>query len=44
MKITIGGRYEFNNQTDIIGRGGMGTVYRGKDTTTNMVIAIKGSG
>ncbi|MCL4252853.1 MAG: serine/threonine protein kinase, partial [Anaerolineae bacterium] len=41
MKITIGGRYEFDSQTDIIGRGGMGTVYRGKDTTTNTVIAIK---
>ncbi|HRF98195.1 MAG TPA: hypothetical protein PLZ51_23470, partial [Aggregatilineales bacterium] len=41
MKEIIGGRYEFDRTTDIIGRGGMGTVYRGKDTQTNTWVAIK---
>jgi serine/threonine protein kinase/tetratricopeptide (TPR) repeat protein len=41
MKEIIGGRYEFDRATDIIGRGGMGMVYRGKDTQTGNVVAIK---
>ncbi|MCL4253674.1 MAG: serine/threonine protein kinase, partial [Anaerolineae bacterium] len=41
MKERIGNLYEFDRQTDVIGRGGMGTVYRGINTTTNAVVAIK---
>jgi serine/threonine protein kinase/tetratricopeptide (TPR) repeat protein len=41
MKIIIGGRYEFDPNADIIGRGGMGAVYRGRDTQTGDVVAIK---
>ncbi|MCL4252852.1 MAG: serine/threonine-protein kinase [Anaerolineae bacterium] len=41
MKIVIGEHYEFDNQTDIIGRGGMGTVYRGKEVATGKLVAIK---
>jgi len=41
MKTIIGGRYEFDMQTDVIGRGGMGTVYHGKDTQTGNIVAIK---
>ncbi|MDX2076505.1 MAG: serine/threonine-protein kinase, partial [bacterium] len=41
MKQRIGDRYEFDRQTDVIGRGGMGTVYVGIDTTTGQKVAIK---
>ncbi|MCL4254573.1 MAG: serine/threonine protein kinase, partial [Anaerolineae bacterium] len=41
MKQRIGDRYEFDRATDIIGRGGMGTVYKGIDTTNGQVVAIK---
>ncbi|MDX2075971.1 MAG: serine/threonine-protein kinase [bacterium] len=41
MKEIIGGRYEFNRITDIIGRGAMGTVYRAHDTQTGNRVAIK---
>jgi len=41
MKQRIGDRYEFDRATDIIGRGGMGTVYKGIDTTTGQIVAIK---
>lgn len=41
MKLVIGGRYEFDSIGDAIGRGGMGTVYRGKDTQTQTPVAIK---
>lgn len=37
----IGERYEFDPITDIIGRGGMGAVYRGRDITDNKQVAIK---
>lgn len=35
---SIANRYELG---DAIGQGGMGTVYRGRDTLTNQVVAIK---
>ena len=41
MKLVIGGHYEFDSVGDVIGRGGMGTVYRGKDTQTHTPVAIK---
>jgi len=41
MKQRIGDKYEFDRATDIIGRGGMGTVYKGIDTTTGQIVAIK---
>jgi len=37
----IGERYQFDPITDIIGRGGMGAVYRGHDITDNKRVAIK---
>ncbi|MCU0480748.1 MAG: protein kinase [Anaerolineae bacterium] len=41
MKQRIGDRYEFDRTTDIIGRGGMGTVYKGIDIQTGQMVAIK---
>ncbi|MDX2075972.1 MAG: hypothetical protein SFZ02_06045 [bacterium] len=41
MKEIIGGRYEFDRATDIIRRGGMGAVYRSRDTQTGDMVAIK---
>ncbi len=41
MKHRIGDRYEFDRAADIIGRGGMGTVYKGIDTTNGQAVAIK---
>lgn len=41
MTQSIGGRYEFDLITDIIGRGGMGAVYRAKDTISGNRVAIK---
>jgi len=41
MKQRIGDRYEFDRATDIIGKGGMGTVYVGLDTATGQKVAIK---
>ena len=41
MKQRIGDRYEFDRATDIIGKGGMGTVYVGLDTITGQKVAIK---
>jgi serine/threonine-protein kinase len=41
MKQRIGDRYEFDRTTDIIGRGGMGTVYKGVDTVTGQFVAVK---
>ncbi len=41
MKQRIGDRYEFDRTTDIIGKGGMGTVYKGIDTLTGEPVAIK---
>jgi hypothetical protein len=41
MKL-IAGRYAIeNSEDDLIGRGGMGDVYRGRDTETGQVVAIK---
>jgi serine/threonine protein kinase/tetratricopeptide (TPR) repeat protein len=41
MKQRIGDRYEFDRTTDVIGKGGMGTVYKGIDTHTGATVAIK---
>mgnify|MGYP001296077480 CR=1 FL=1 len=41
MRIIIGGRYEFDDVVDVIGRGGMGTVYLGIDQHTQSPVAIK---
>lgn len=41
MKIKIGGRYEFDPIADVIGRGGMGTVYLGLDQHRQTPVAIK---
>ncbi|MBW8012804.1 MAG: protein kinase [Chloroflexi bacterium] len=40
--ITIGGRYTVDNlEDDLIGEGGVGKVYLGKDNETNEQVAIK---
>lgn len=41
MKQRIGDRYEFDRTTDVIGKGGMGTVYKGIDVLTGETVAIK---
>lgn len=41
MKLTIGGRYEFDSVADVIGRGGMGTVYLEMDNHIQTPVAIK---
>jgi len=41
MKERIGNRYEFDRLSDVIGRGGMGVVFRGIDTETQTTVAIK---
>lgn len=39
--ITVKKTYEFNPDTDLIGKGGFGKVYRALDRNLNMQVAIK---
>ena len=39
--ITVTKTYQFDPQTDLIGKGGFGRVYRATDTNLNMQVAIK---
>jgi serine/threonine protein kinase/tetratricopeptide (TPR) repeat protein len=41
MKDIIAGRFEFDRETDLVGEGGMGQVFRAHDRETGVTVAVK---